>query len=181
MSSIISVTTTLENQQQCQEMKDWISGATGSSVLMSSYDDWGAGHAIDGLISDHSVGIFHSEHDKYAWLQLDFSTPVTVKLLSIVMRYDCYADWFNDVGIYVGNKPAIYGQVSRNGKCTYYEGPAQNGETVELACDAPVSGQYLIVQKVDWSYEPMMVNDLSVCGYEGTLSYIHRTSDCKEK
>ncbi len=84
------------------------------------------------------------------------------------MRYDCCADYrFLDVGIYVGNEPAVYGELSRNRKCTFYEGPPQNAEILELECDSPISGQYLILQITNWSNEVMMVNDVSVCGWEG--------------
>ncbi len=141
--------------------------ATGSSVYLDRIDDWDAGHAIDGLISEQSIGFFCTKHDLYAWLQLEFSTTLTVEHLSIVMRSDCCAERFSNVGIYVGNQPATYGKVSRNQRCTYYEGPAQLGETVELGCDTPVSGQYVIIQIVHLYSEHMQVNEVSVCGYEG--------------
>ncbi len=167
-STSSSTETISTNQQLCHEIKSLISVAEGSSVD-SNIVDYGAHLAIDDLVSEQDVGFFKSNGDFYAWLLLDFSTTMTIEALSVVMRYDCCADQFNDVGIYVGNEPATYGQLSRNQKCTFYEGPAQNGEIVELTCDVPVSGKNVIIQKVDWSYERIMVNEVSVCGYEGIL------------
>ncbi len=156
--------------QQCYEIKNWIAIATASSVYWSE-EDYGANLAIDGLIYEEWWGFFHSDHDIYAWLQLDFSTPVTIESLSVVMRYDCCADYrFKNIGVYVGNEPAIYGVVSRNQKCMYYEGPAQNGATVEMVCNAPVTGQFLVIQIVEWNYEALMVNEVTVCGYEGKFN-----------
>ncbi len=165
-TATVTTTTTTTTGQQCHEIKDRITEATGSSSNgdVSYVPDF----AIDGLISETWLDFFHSLHDLHAWFQVEFSNVMTINNLFVVMRYNCCSDFrFKDVAVYVGNEPARPEKVSRNQKCTFYEGPPSNGETLDLVCDAPTSGRYLIIQITNFEREPMMVNELYVCGYEG--------------
>ncbi len=93
---------------------------------------------------------------------------MTVETVTIVMRYDCCVSYrFYDIGIYVGNFQETKEILSRNQKCTFYAGPAQNRETLELSCDAPTIGRYLTVQKAYRTANIMIVNEIIVCGFEG--------------
>ncbi len=141
--------------------------ASASSVKdPGSYE---AANTLDNvIIYNLNEGFYHSKHEENPWLQLDFNhTPMTVVSLSIMMRFDCCFDWFNRIGIYVGNEPAVQGQISRNQVCAYYEGPPRTKAVIGLECENPISGQYLVIQRVQLYESKLMINEVEVCGFEG--------------
>ena len=152
--------------QECQNITSNIV-ATGSSVWLNKLYDCGPHLTVDGQISSTWWDFYHSGFDKYAWLQLDFGTLLTVESLSVVMRSDsCYdRDCFENVGIFVGDEPANYGQLSHNPQCALFKGPSSAGATVKLTCQEPLLGQYLIIQIIGEGHTHMMVNEVHVCGY----------------
>ncbi len=111
------------------------------------------------------------------WLQFDFLTPMTVQKLAIVLTYQWCRLCRNFIGVYIGNEPADSGNgqtlsINTNQKCAHYKLESRKDreerETEELACNVPVSGQYLIIQIVDhYQMEnPLLVHDVSICGYD---------------
>ncbi len=149
----------------------------GSNVVVASsssvYDDTGSylpTNAIDNLvIYEGSNGLFRSDNEQHAWLQISFnSTTMTIESLTIITRLDCCADKFKNIGVYVGNDPAVKGNVSRNKKCAFYKGPAPfSGAMLKLECQMPTSGRYLVIQRIDQTSEPITTNEISLCGFEG--------------
>ncbi len=164
-TSTTLTTLTMTAQDQCTSIEH-LAIATASSVQANAIENWGPQFALDGVISFNDWDFFHSHTEPYTWLQLDFTKIVTVESLSVVMRYDCCVDdRFRSVGVYVGNQPTVVYYLSKNEQCVYFEGPAQNGETIDLSCEAPTSGRYLTVQLTEQNF--LMVNEIYVCGYKG--------------
>ncbi len=138
--------------------------------------DYGPQFTIDGIITSNWYAWFHSGWDLYAWLQLDFgpTNMITVNNLSLALRPHWGGELFKNVGIFIGNKESQMAKMSRNEKCAFYAGPGETNAIVELQCEKPTTGRYLVVQLTGFSPGHLMLNEVTVCGHEGIIRF------CKE-
>ena len=158
-----------ESATTCNPIDKSLMVASASSVYDPDSGSYEAAHAIDNvIIYNLNEGFYRSKHEENPWLKLHFNhSLMTVVSVSIMMRFDCCSDWFKRTSIYVGNEPVVQGQMSRNQKCAYYEGPPRTKAVIGLECEKPISGQYLVIQRVQLHGSQLMINEVEVCGFEG--------------
>ncbi len=139
--------------------------------------DYGPQFAVDGIITSKWYAYFHSDWEVHTWLQLDFGSTnmMTVNNLSIALGGDWGGGFFKNVGVFIGNQESQVDKISRNEKCAFYAGPGETFAIVELQCEKPTTGRYLVVQLTGSSPEPLMLNEVTVCGHEGIAKF------CREK
>ena len=125
--------------------------ASSSSVYGSS-EDHGPHLAIDGKVSDTDVGFFHSESERYPWLQVKLGSQKTISSVSIVNRKDSNGWRLRDVEVRAGMiKVENFFKNQRievNPICGTFKGPGEDGEKYTITCNTPIKTNYVSVQIV---------------------------------
>ncbi|VDI62272.1 Hypothetical predicted protein [Mytilus galloprovincialis] len=104
---------------------------TGQSSSSSGHKP--SGSAVDGDLST----IFHTNHDKTPYWWVDLGGSFSVQHVEIWNRAHGYGRRLHDLDITVG--PTL----SEMKLCTYYKGPASDGEHLILTCSKTIKGRYV--------------------------------------
>jgi hypothetical protein len=79
---------------------------------------------------------------------------------------DEYGHLFKNVGVYVGNLPAMIGAGTGvyipNPVCAILLGQSETGKVEEFICKEPLKGRYLQVQMRDSSRTSLDINEIEV-------------------
>ena len=125
--------------------------ATSSSVYGSN-EDHGPHLAIDGRISDTNKDFFHSDSERFPWLQVKLGKEKTISGVTIVNRKDSNGWRFADIEVRAGMtevKQLFSGsRIEINPVCGTFEGPGKDGETYTITCKTPIKTKYVTVQIV---------------------------------
>ena len=78
---------------------------------------------------------------------MEISSHVYVVKVMVANRADCCGERFENVGIHVGNDPAVVNVLTENPICSIFAGPSTTGAMEEINCNGPRSGKFIIVQR----------------------------------
>jgi hypothetical protein len=136
--------------------------ATGSSIRQGKVEKWGPKYAIDGLVASQGTKLYHSHKEIQPWFQLEFVKAAVVKGVTFTNRISSHGDRFQNVGIYVGDQPAVIGGLVTNPECAIFEGPSADGSIEHIMCRKPLVGRYLQVQLREPSPSILQINEIEV-------------------
>ena len=112
--------------------------------------------------------LFESKQEKYPWLELDFGsqTRLIVEEVVIINKFDGFGNRLRNAVVTVGNLPAKIGQNNtENPLCANFVGPARNGEVINLKCQEPLEGRYVLLQiNSPGKVTTLHINELKACG-----------------
>ena len=122
---------------------------------------------IDKMVAGSADQSFLSEAEIHPWIQLEFPRVVNVIRVVITQRLEGDIAHFANVGIFVGNAPAVPGELySTAHTCNTYEGPSEFGKIDVIQCvndvDEPMIGKYLVVQRLDLSTQSLSFGEIAV-------------------
>ena len=121
---------------------------TKQATAKSENDKYAATNLADGKTST-----FYASSDtitEHPWVQLELIDTESVKGIVITNRRDCCGERLTKVEIRVGDN-----QVTKENErtailkydlCGEYQGPAQDGEVVNIRCSTPLTGRYVTIQ-----------------------------------
>ena len=125
--------------------------ATCSSVY-GSKEEHDCHFAIDGKISDSEKGIFHSDDERFPWLQVKLGTEKTISSVTIVNRKDSNGWRLADIEVRAGmietTQFSTKKRLESNPICGTFKGPGKDGETYTINCETPIKAKYVTVQIV---------------------------------
>jgi hypothetical protein len=137
---------------------------TSSSVYSTGAVNYGPIFAIDGLVSagytDGYTKQFISVLTVQPWFQMEFSEARVVNGITFTNRKDCCGERFQNVGIHVGDQPAVVGALVTNPECVIFVGPSATGSVDQITCTQPLTGRYLQVQLKDPNPQHLQINEI---------------------
>jgi hypothetical protein len=75
-------------------------------------------------------------------------------------RYDGTGERFQNVGIHVGDEPAVIGGLVTNPECAIFVGPSATGNIEQITCTQPLTGLYLQIQLRDPNPQYLQINEI---------------------
>jgi hypothetical protein len=136
---------------------------TSSSVYSTGAVNYGPIFAIDGLVHDGTTGDakqFISVLTVQPWFQMEFVEARVVNGITFTNRKDCCGGRFQNVGIHVGDQPAMVGALVTNPECVIFVGPSATGSVDQITCTQPLTGQYLQIQLRDPNPQHLQINEI---------------------
>ena len=165
----------LKNKFLCVPEEEMALQARGSSVYSNQADKWGPKFAINGKISDSSIGYFHSQLDDHPWLEVKLPSPVLILSLTIINRQDGCWERLRNLEVRAGMEPVPeeftasnrgnHGNkhLKVNTWCGYFAGPAQRSlEGPVIMFNKPTLVQYITLQILEEGY--LQINGLKING-----------------
>jgi len=165
----------LKNKFLCVPEEEMALQARGSSVYSNQADKWGPKFAINGKISDSSIGYFHSQLDDHPWLEVKLPSPVLILSLTIINRQDGCWERLRNLEVRAGMEPVPeeftasnrgnHGNkhLKVNTWCGYFAGPAQRSlEGPVITFNKPTLVQYITLQILEEGY--LQINGLKING-----------------
>ena len=94
-------------------------------------------------------------------LQIEFKRPQFVRKIHYINRKDCCLFRLSNVGFFIGNEPAVKGQLTKNTPCQVL-GKVRHRE-VTITCNNLVRGKYVVLQNTDSkTKDPLQVNNSNI-------------------
>ncbi len=118
--------------------------------------------ATDGWISKQAAWTYETEAIKQPWFQVEFAKPLEVIRVVVFKRMDQLDEThiFKDIGVFVGDEPAVGGKLSSNPRCTNV---SESSSIFVFGCDdGPLTGKYLIIQKMTSRLEQLAFGEVIV-------------------
>ena len=122
-----------------------------ASSVYKSIESNGPHFAIDGKISNAENGLFHSESERYPWLQVKLGKEKTISSVTIVNRADSNGWRLANIDVHAGMtevKPPNPKPIDVNPLCGRFEGPGADGKSYTINCETPIKAKYVTVQIV---------------------------------
>ncbi|XP_052680823.1 uncharacterized protein LOC128161552 [Crassostrea angulata] len=107
----------------------------GSSVYGNDYTNWSPDYAIDGIVQKNDTQLFHSAFEQFPWIRIDLLEIAPISFIRVYNR-NGLGHRFHDVAVEVSNNSDY---VQRG----FYQGPAANGEVVDIMCDSHTVARYV--------------------------------------
>jgi hypothetical protein len=129
--------------------------------MFNNVKKYGPKFAIDNIVVSEAANIYRSVKEVLPWFQLEFVKAMDVRLVSITMR----KVRGSNVGIYVGNQPAVIGANVTNPVCAISKSYSidQFKNVENITCKEPLVGRYLQVQLMRFTKDQFLqINEIEV-------------------